>query len=137
MGGPAGRDRYSGVNKDSRWSARKAILFRNPTAANLCKCNAHPRRRNARQREPASSWGTPTSYRKQGFFQVLPQSYPVTKDSVSSDGPRASQEPHRQQEQCAKQSQNAVNGDTHNTKWKKQQPNKRINHQRQQRERPT
>jgi len=57
MEGPAGRDRYSGVNKDSQWSARKAILFRNPTAANLCKCNTHPRRRNARQREPVSSWG--------------------------------------------------------------------------------
>ena len=85
---------------------------------------------------PASVWDLPSSYRKQGFFHVLPESYRVRNDSRISNGPRASQEPHGQHEQRAHEFQNAVNGDSHDAEWKKQQPDKRINHQRQQCERP-
>ena len=85
---------------------------------------------------PAKVLWKPPSQRKQWFFWTLPESYQGGSPSCASDDSRAPQEPHRQQEQGAQQSKNAVNGDTHNAEWKKQQPNERIDHQSQQRERP-
>src|SRR6266850_2680322 len=78
----------------------------------------------------------PSSQRKQGFFQILPESYRGGDFFRASDGSRAPQEPHGQQKQGAQQSKNAVNCDTHNTKRKQQKPNKGVDYQRQQRERP-
>src|SRR6266850_3456523 len=85
---------------------------------------------------PAKVLWKPPSQRKQWFFWILPGSYGGADLSCASDGSRAAQKPHRQQKQSAQQSKNAVNCDTHNAEWKKQQPNERIDHQRQQRERP-
>src|SRR5882762_2343117 len=89
-----------------------------------------------RRAPPASVLWKPPSQRKQWFFWILPGSYRGGDPSSASDGARAPQEPRRQQEKGAQQSKNAVNCDTHNAERKKQQPNERIDHQRQQRERP-
>jgi hypothetical protein len=42
--------------------------------------------------------GISPSYRKQRFFQVLPESYPAKKHGSISDGARTPQEPHWKQE---------------------------------------
>ena len=62
----------------------------------------------------------PSSQRKQGFFEILPDSYLAGDYSGVSDGSRPSQEPHGQQEEGAQQSKNAVNRDSHDAKGKKE-----------------
>ena len=56
--------------------------------------------------------------------------------SNHSDGPRAAKEPDREHKDRADESENAVDGDSHKAERQRQQPNERIKHQSQQRERP-
>ena len=56
--------------------------------------------------------------------------------SNHSDGPRAAKEPDGEHKDRADESENAVDGDSHKAERQRQQPNKRIKHQSQQRERP-
>ena len=56
--------------------------------------------------------------------------------SHRSDGPRAAKEPDREHKDRADESENAVDGDSHQAERQRQQPDERIKHQSQQRERP-
>lgn len=47
---------------------------------------------------PGRPLDLPSSYRKQGFFHVLPESYRGTNGSRISNRPRTSQQPHGQHE---------------------------------------
>ena len=56
--------------------------------------------------------------------------------SNHSDGPRAAKKPDREHKDRADESENTVDGDSHKAERQRQQPNERIKHQSQQRERP-
>src|SRR6266446_2067997 len=56
--------------------------------------------------------------------------------SNHSNGPRAAKEPDREHKDRADESENTVDGDSHKAERQRQQPNERIKHQSQQRERP-
>src|ERR1700694_4397665 len=56
--------------------------------------------------------------------------------SNHSDGPRAAKEPDGEHKDRADESENAVDGDSHKAERQRQQPDERIKHQSQQRERP-
>src|SRR5262249_22181157 len=54
-----------------------------------------------------------------------------------SNRARVAQQPNRKKEQRAEETEHAANGNSHNAKRQRQQPNDRIKHQCQQRNRPT
>jgi len=70
----------------------------------------------------------------------FPRSYSAVTtsqpNSPRSDGPRAAKEAHREPKDRAHESENAVDGDSHQAERQRQQPDERIKHQSQQRERP-
>src|SRR5204862_3446094 len=78
-----------------------------------------------------TSWGSPV---QQSF--KLPREHRINPNvklgtGRDSDRVRSTQQPDRQIEDRAQQAENAVNCNPYNAEWNGEQPNNRIQHQRQ------